>query len=854
MLIVNNMECESLSDFSSVTSAYEVLAVRCRRCVFCVCYRPPGGDLSQFLSFMDGFLEFVNINQYELVLGGDFNINFLVHSKAKTEFESLLSIHSCRNVITLPTRLTETSETLLDLFITNSDDCSLKSGVINYPISDHLPIFLSVNHVANMKELQQQCFYRCVNTFTLSKFRNCISNVEWNDVLNECNPEIAYDKFMSIFTSIYYRCFPSKITVRSKKARKPWITSDLLKLIANRNKLYQRFVQTKCLNTLKEYKVHRNQVTKELRSAKRRYHYNLFASSTGQSGEVWKKMKSLFGNSPQPVTKIVSNGVELTGAKLANAFNDCFLSAVHPTSHVHELLYMKPSCNNTVFLEPVTEGEIIMASNSLRNNRSTDMCDLQVQPVKHVIDLISHCLVHIFNICLASGTFPRNMQCAKITAIYKKGDKNDLFNYRPISILPIFSKVFEKLILKRLTSFTERYNILTPAQYGFRKNKSTELALLEQKEFILQNFENKNMVLGIFLDFTKAFDLINHDILLLKLQHYGIRGTALSLISSYLQHRSQYVEISGRQSAVKRIAAGVPQGSVLGPFLFVLYINEIAHIDDTATCIIYADDTSLFFSGSSGADLSIRANQTLGLINEWAKNNYLKLNINKTKAIMFHLRNKSYELQPLILNNVEIELVNSFKTLGVHFSENMTWDSHVEYLVKLSSTIGFLRRHCFSFPIPINIMLYNSLFMSQLNYGSLIWGTTTMENTQRLLVLQKRIVRMICRAPYLSYTSNMFKKLNIIRVDQIYNYRLCRYYKGEVSKNCKSLTALSRLEKYIPQYPTRHTDTWIIRKCRTNYGKQMVNFQLPTILNELARHHNIDILSISFKDLRKMFI
>lgn len=223
-------------------------------------------------------------------------------------------------------------------------------------------------------------------------------------------------------------------------------------------------------------------------------------------------MKSLLGNSSQPVTKIISNGVELTGAQLANAFNDCFLSAVHPASNVHELCYMKPSCNNTVFLEPVTESELIMATTSLRNNRSTDMCDLQVQPVKHVIDLISHCLVHIFNICLESGTFPRNMQCAKITAVYKKGDKKDLSNYRPISILPIFSKVFEKLILKRLNSITERYDILTAAQYGFRKNKSTELALLEHK-----NFEDKNMVLGIFLDFTKAFDLINHDILLMKL-------------------------------------------------------------------------------------------------------------------------------------------------------------------------------------------------------------------------------------------------------------------------------------------------------------------------------------------------
>lgn len=249
MLIVNEMESESLTDFSCATSAFEIIAVRCRHCVFCVCYRPPGGDLCRFFSFMDGFLDFVNNNHYKLVLGGDFNINYLDQSRPKTEFESLLSVHSCRNVITLPTRLTETSETLLDLFVTNMDSCPLNSGVINYPISDHLPIFLSVNHAADIRQVEQQCSFRCVNTFTLSEFTSGISNVVWDDVLNECDPEIAYDKFMSIFTSVYYKCFPSKIAARSKKARKPWITPHLLKLIENRDKLYRKFVQTKCPDT-----------------------------------------------------------------------------------------------------------------------------------------------------------------------------------------------------------------------------------------------------------------------------------------------------------------------------------------------------------------------------------------------------------------------------------------------------------------------------------------------------------------------------------------------------------------------------------------------------------------------------
>lgn len=209
------------------------------------------------------------------------------------------------------------------------------------------------------------------------------------------------------------------------------------------------------------------------------------------------------------------------------------------------------------------------------------------------------------------------MQCAKVTAIYKKGDKNDLGNYRPISILPVFSKGFEKILLARLISFTDPHSILTDSQYGFRKDKSTELALLTQKEIILEMFESQNLVLGIFLDFTKAFDLINHNILNKKLEHYGIRGKASSLISSYLQHRSQFVMVNGHSSSIKPVNVGVPQGSILGPFLFVLYINDIVNIDATPKHILYADDTSLFFAGSGVACLSDRANEALHSIHSW---------------------------------------------------------------------------------------------------------------------------------------------------------------------------------------------------------------------------------------------
>lgn len=226
---------------------------------------------------------------------------------------------------------------------------------------------------------------------------------------------------------------------------------------------------------------------------------------------------------------------------------------------------MNPPNKQSLFLRGVTTQEVISSFLSLSNSRATDAFGIQTAPVKFVIDIIASCLEYIFNLCLSTGVFPRSMQTAKVTVTFKKGDKNDPSNYRPVSVLPVFSKGLEKVILVQFSSFTDHFGIISPAQFGFRKNRSTELALMTQKEFILQKFEEKKMVLGIFLDFSKAFDLISHDVLLKKLDRYGIRGAAHFLITSYLQHRTQFVAIAGDQLELKSVRTGVPQGSILGP-------------------------------------------------------------------------------------------------------------------------------------------------------------------------------------------------------------------------------------------------------------------------------------------------
>lgn len=364
----------------------------------------------------------------------------------------------------------------------------------------------------------------------------------------------------------------------------------------------------------------------------------------------------------------------------------------------------------------------------------------------------------------------------------------------------------------------------------------------------------KKIVLGVFLDFTKAFDCLNHEVLFKKLEIYGIRGHALLLLQSYLQHRQQYVNINGHSSTVRSITSGVPQGSVLGPFLFNLYINDIIHVNKKAKFVIYADDTTILFSAETCDKLIDMANLTLFNIKGWGDSNSLKININKTKAVIFRPKNKPVVMSKILcFDSSPIEIVSCFKTLGVFFSETMSWDSHINYILpKLARVVGIVNRYRSVLPTSVKLLLYKSLFYSQLTYCHLVWGTSTMTNTEKLFLLQKKILRGICNVPYDFHSADLFKNCKIINICKLYQYKLCASYKSEKIRGSSFLERLALLREISPPYPTRNTRKWRMVTQRTNYGYQMLNFTLPHLLNSLCID-NIDFDSLTFKDMRLYF-
>lgn len=371
----------------------------------------------------------------------------------------------------------------------------------------------------------------------------------------------------------------------------------------------------------------------------------------------------------------------------------------------------------------------------------------------------------------------------------------------------------------------------------------------------LTEFESKKIVIGLFVDFSKAFDLVNHEVLLGKLDIYGIRGCGLNLLRSYLSHRRQVVQINNSRSQVLPLHCGVPQGSILGPLLFNIYINDIVNINNNAMFIIYADDTTIFFSGSNIDYLISNCNNTLVQLQQWSSFNSMKINENKTKAVIFRAKNKPIPPHAdIILNSLPVDIVDHFKCLGVVFSAHMSWESHVNLvLTKLARITGIVGRLRYILSPKLKILVYHSLFYSHINYCQLVWGTTTFSNLQKIYIMQKRYLRNVYNAEYNATTTGFFHKTRIITAHKLYYYRLSSRFKYEVRNNIRNLDTLAHLETNEHCYKTRHREHWNVVTPRLNTGIQLLSYSLPSLLNHFQLI-NYDLFGCSLAKLRSMFV
>lgn len=371
-----------------------------------------------------------------------------------------------------------------------------------------------------------------------------------------------------------------------------------------------------------------------------------------------------------------------------------------------------------------------------------------------------------------------------------------------------------------------------------QKKRSTETALLKQKEIIIDAFDRKQVAIGIYIDFSKAFDLINHSILLSKLYMYEVWGVAYNLFKTYLAQRTQYVDVNGFKSPIQAIKAGVPQGSILGPLLFSIYINDIVNCTNNATFVSYADVTTVFATGTSEKELEVQSNKILLDLQTWAVANHLRINTKKTKVVLYSPKGKHVAPISVNLGSTLIEMVDSVKILGVIFSKHLTWNEHIQYVQsKASSAVGIIARIRHTCPAKVKILLYNSLVFSLFSYCSLVLCKTGVTNLSKLHLLQKRAVRLIANVHFLHPTKNLFLKYDILSVYYLYNFRLLVTYKRFVRCNENILVSLAKLRQNIHVRQTHHMERWIIPTPHAYYVQQSLRYTLPVLLNQLVKEN-----------------
>ena len=499
------------------------------------------------------------------------------------------------------------------------------------------------------------------------------------------------------------------------------------------------------------------------------------------------------------------------------------------------------------YCSPSDPSEISVIISKLKKT-SSDVNYIPVRILCKVSDILSEHISKLVNLSFTSGTFPNSLKIAQIIPIHKQGNKSDLGNYRPISILPTLSKIFERCMVSRILSYINNFKIITDKQFGFIKGKSTVDAILSFISFIHDSLNKKHHSISIFVDFRKAFDTVNHKILLSKLNYYGIRGISSDWFKSYLLDRKQYVKVGNHISHVETVNIGVPQGAVLAPLLFLLYINDLVNVSKLFQYVLFADDTTLCSSDGNFADLVSEVNLELENIKNWMFTNRLSLNSDKTYSVIFSNCDYNTVINPIIFNNRFVEIETNGKFLGVILDNKLTFKYHISFLCnKISKTVGILYKVKDYVPQHIMIQLYYSFVYPYIHYCNIVWSNTYHTHLTPLVTLQKKLIRIITNSDYLEHSNPLFKQTGILTTNQVHAY-LLSIYMFKLSKSPAGLPTLDH------NYATRHRDNVAPPFQRLTTGQHSVLHAGANIWNNLPNDIRTCNSIKIFKEAVKKFI
>lgn len=765
------------------------------------------GNFQLFLLNLEHLLLKFTKKTYKTILVGDFNIRFDSDSTDLLQFSNLLDSFGLEVTISDYTRVTQFTSTCIDNIVTDIDCNNRRVGVYEPSIADHRGQYLVMKDRLNNNK-PSYVTRRIITDKSLSEFRYVLSTACWDTFFSLKDANKMADWLIHLYNGSVKQCFKLK-KCNPDKPPVRWFNQDLMS--------YRDFVsaaRTVCEVTddpglWVSFKNIKKNYINSIKHVKKSSYDHFINNSRNKSRDCWKLVNYECNrkNRKNIDVEIVSEDFN----KYFSSVAENIIKNIDLLSHCSSyFLKFLPPHRFSFFLFPVTELEVFTTINSLKRSSATDAFELNDLMLKESAELLVEPLTVLINGCFLQGIYPDILKISKIVPLHKKGDTDVIDNYRPISIIVIFSKVFEILLGERLYQYLEKNNLLHSMQFGFRSKKSTNSALLEVVRGIVEGLESGKHISLTLCDLSRAFDCVSHELLLEKLTFYGIRGVPLQLFQSYLSYRKQFVVVNESKSNFEYVKHGVPQGSVLGPLLFIIYINDLCYyMQPLCKIILFADDTS-FISANFNLDLLCgQAHNIVKKAQSWFSSNQLQLNDGKTKNL-------------IISSNNRLISGDSCKLLGVTIDDSLTWNIHiVELSKKLSNVLFLLRKLSENINTDTLISVYFGLFHSLISYCTVLWGNAS--NALQIFKLQKRAIRLIAHIGPRDHCKPYFRKYNIMSLPSIYIYQTLR----EIHSNRYKCIKNSDLHSY----GTRYSHQMVVPRYRlVKSKKNSLNVGLYNIL------------------------
>ncbi len=738
----------------------------------CHCYRAPHKDTLDFCSDVDTILENSSTEFNGFIMLGDTNgrnIEFWDGDKTNRDGRFIKSYTDSVNLEQLihePTRIVENCKSCIDHIFTDNVALVNDVGVRPQIASDHCPIFVTLSH----KLPRPKCYKRWVWNYKngdFDKFRSCLLDAPWFLCYNSDNINDIVSNWITMFMSIAEECIPHyETTIRPND--KDFIDSDIRKLMRHRDH-FHKLSKISTNEFFKErFRQLRNQVVAQCRTNKQDRENRtdeIMSNPDTASKAWWGKYKDILSNGEGNSIGTLLDGSRIVtdNREKAILLNNFFVSQTELNENIAEDIGDPPQCPTTIeqkILDPVDVYEILIG---LDISKATGPDGISNRILKEAAVPIAEPLSHLFNYSLSVGVFPETWKIANVIPIFKKDNPLLCTNYRPISLLCCISKVFEKIMFNHIYEYLKRNKLLSIFQSGFIKGDSTINQLIAICNLLYKNIDCNDEVLAVFLDLTKAFDKVWHKGILFKIKKCGIKGNIYHWLGSYLTNRQQCVVLNGEKSDFKYISAGVPQGSVLGPLLFLIYINDICD-DLKSQTFLFADDTSIFCPVKNDINKAAEnINNDLQKINAWSKRWLVSLNPKKTVYMLFSTKRNPSPVPPIMIGQHHIDQVKEHKHLGLIFSPCLSWTKHISATIaKVNKRLGILKKYKYRFSRNTLEIGYKSFVRPLIEYGKEIYDTCTKEDSDKLENLQLEAARTVTGTKLRTSHIELYKELGWI--------------------------------------------------------------------------------------------